>query len=599
MRSLCNGSIPKMALVLGGLLLAGGLTRSAGQAGQEAKTIAPFVLPDAAGKPWPLAKHKGQKATVVIFLGTQCPISNKYAPSLAELEKQYKVKGVQFVAVNSNLHDTAKDIAEHATKYRIPFPVLRDADQKVADRFGAQRVPAAYVLDAGLKVVYGGRIDDQFGIGFARAEPNRRDLIVALDELLAGKAVSQSSTPVAGCYITRAPQPKAAVTYAKEVSRILQNRCQECHRPGQMGPMPLLTYEDASSWAAMIREVVSDKRMPPWHADPKHGIFANDRSLTRTEYDTLLAWIDQGCPKGNNKDLPAERNFPASWSIGEPDLVVSMDRSYKVPAMAREGARPYEQFNGKTDLKGSVYVFKEDVYVRGIEIKPGAPEVVHHIVLWAMEPGGGFLGQVLATWVRGDRGTLYPEGSARKIAKGTTLRFQIWYTPNGFAQEDKSSVAFVLAKGRVTNVTHSKLLLNQNLAIPPGNRNYRLSKETLFDKEVLVYSLTPHMHLRGKSFDFEAIYPDGKRELLLSVPRYDFAWETKYVLAKPARLPAGTKLECVGVFDNSKDNPNNPDPTVMVFFGLHTWEEMLAAVVEYSYVGETGPRRFGRWRRGI
>jgi peroxiredoxin len=587
MRSLCNGTIPKVALVLGGLLLAGGLTRSAGQAGQDAKTIAPFVLPDAAGKPWSLADHKGQKATVVIFLGTQCPISNNYAPRLAELEKQYRDKGVQFVAVNSNHHDTAKDIADHAKKYSIPFPVLRDADQKVADRFGAQRVPAAYVLDGGLRVVYAGRIDDQFGIGFVRAEPNRRDLSVALDELLAGKAVSQSSTPVAGCYITRAPQPKAlaTVTYAKEVSRILQNRCQECHRPGQIGPMPLLTYEDASSWAAMIREVVSDRRMPPWHADPKHGTFTNDRSLSKTELDTLLAWIDHGCPKGEDKDLPAPRTFPAGWSIGVPDLVVSMPSGYKVPAKADKGGIPYQHIFVKTD-------WKEDVYVRGIECKPGAPEVVHHIVLYAVEDGKGFDGlSPLATWVPGDRGTLYSEGSARKIAKGTTLVFQMHYTPNGFAQEDKSSVAFVMAKGPVTNVMHSKILFNQNLAIPPGDSNYRLTKETVFEKEVLVYSLMPHMHLRGKSFEYAAIYPDGKRELLLSVPRYDFAWQTTYILAKPFRLPAGTKLECVGVFDNSKDNPNNPDPTVEVRWGLQTWQEMLAGVVEFSYVGETGPQK--------
>jgi thiol-disulfide isomerase/thioredoxin len=590
MRSLCNGSIPKMALVLGGLLLAGGLTHSAGQAGQEAKTIAPFVLLDTAGKPWSLDDHKGQKATVVIFLGTQCPISNKYAPRLAELEKQYKVKGVHFVAVNSNLHDTAKDIAEHAKKYGIPFPVLRDADQKVADCFGAQRVPAAYLLDADLKVVYGGRIDDQFGIGFVRAEPNRRDLIVALDELLAGKAVSQSSTPVDGSYITRAPQPKATVTYAKEVSRILQNRCQECHRPGQIGPMSLLTYEDASSWAATIREVVSDKRMPPWHADPRHGTFANDRSLTKTEYDTLLAWIDQGCPRGGRRDLPAPRTFPADWSIGVPDLVVSMPSSYKVPARAPKSGLADRYFFVKIDLK-------EDVYVRGIEFKPGAPDVVHHIVLYADAPGKPYDPySPLATWVRGDRGTLYPEGIGRKITKGTSLLLRIHYTPNGLAQEDKSSVAFVLAKGpvrrQVTNVMHSKILYNTftNLPIPPGGSNYRLSEVTRFDKEVLVYSLTPYMHLRGKSFEFTAIYPDGKRELLLSVPRYDFAWPTRYVLAKPARLPAGTKLECVGVFDNSKDNPNGPNPMVWVRGGLSP-QEMLAGVVEFSYVGETGPQK--------
>jgi peroxiredoxin len=577
-----------MTVVCVGTLLLGRLARTDGQPAQDGKSIAPFVLPDAAGKPWSLADHKGKKAYVVLFLGTQCPISNSYAPHLAELHGKYADKGVLFLAINSNHHDTAKEIGEHAKKYAIPFPVLCDVDQKIADGFGAERVPEAFVLDAAFKVVYHGRIDDQFGIGFTRPQPTRLDLAAALDEVLAGDKVSQPSTPVAGCYITRAPKAKAkaTVTYAKEVSRILQSRCQECHRPGQIGPMPLLTYDDASSWSAMIREVVSDKRMPPWHADPKHGKFTNDRSLTKAEYDTLLAWIDQGCAKGEDKDLPPPRKFPEGWSIGKPDTVLTMPTAFKVPAKAPKGGIPYQHFIVKTD-------FAEDTYVQAVECKPGAPAVVHHIVVYLAGPGGGgFDGtRPLGTWVPGDRGLRCPPGTARKIAKGSTLIFQMHYTPNGFAQEDKSSIGLVLAKDPPAKLMHSRIVFNMAFAIPPGADNYKVTGTTTFAKDVLLWNLMPHMHLRGKSFEYAAVYPDGKREVLLSVPRYDFGWQTTYELAQPVRLPAGTKLECVGHFDNSKENPNNPDPSVTVRWGLQTWQEMLAGVVDYSFVEEAQPKK--------
>ena len=423
-------------------------------------------------------------------------------------------------------------------------------------------------------------------------QPTRQDLVVALDEFLAGKKVSQPTTPVAGCYITRTPQPKgqATVTYAGEVSRILQNRCQECHRPGQIGPMSLLTYDDAANWSAMIREVVSDKRMPPWHADSKHGQFSNDRSLTKVEHDTLLTWIDQGCPKGDDKALPPPRKWATGWNIGTPDTIITMPKAYQVPAKAPPGGVPYQHFLAKK--------FEEDTYIEAIECKPGAPEVVHHMVLFVIGPGANLDGlNPLATWVPGDRGLRCPPGSARKIAKGSTLIFQMHYTPNGFAQEDKSSVALVYAK-KPSVVFHSKIIYNRDFVIPPGADNHKVTGGMTFDKEVILWNLMPHMHLRGKSFEYAVTYPDGKREVLLSVPRYDFAWQTTYILAKPVRLPAGTKLECVGFFDNSKANLNNPDPTATVRFGLQTWQEMLAGVIDYQEVEEgRKPRRSRVGRR--
>src|ERR1051325_2982576 len=289
------------------------------------KAIASFKLNDITGKPWSLDDCKDKKAIVVAFIGTQCPVNNAYMPRLVELEKTYRDKGVQFVAINANEHDTPAAIAAHAKKFGLTFPVLRDDKQLVANRFGAERHPIVFLLDDKHTVRYQGRIDDQYGIGYDRSKPSRQDLALAIDEVLAGKAVTTASPKVEGCFMTRVPaaKTKADVTYARDVSRIVQNRCQECHRPGQIGPMPLLTYDDVSNWALMIREVVADNRMPPWHADPKIGHFKNDRRLSSDERTKLLAWIDAGCPEGDGKDLPAPRKFADGWTIGTPDAVLT------------------------------------------------------------------------------------------------------------------------------------------------------------------------------------------------------------------------------------------------------------------------------------
>ena len=327
--------------------LAAGLLTSAPFAwANEARAVKNVRLKDTAGKVWSLDESKDAKALVVVFLGTQCPINNAYLPRLAELHGTYAAKGVAFYAINSNSHDSIEAIRAHHDKHKLPFPVLRDEGQVAAGRFDAERVPEAFVLDAERVIRYQGRIDDQHGIGYQRPQPTKRYVVDALEAVLDGKKVAVEKVCVEGCFITRAPKAKAdaTVTYAKHVAPILQSRCQECHRPGQIGPMPLLTHEDAASWAQMIKEVVTDKRMPPWHADGRYGKFMNDRSLSGSDRDTLLAWIDQGCPKGDDKDLPPPQKFAEGWKFGQPDAVFTMPREFLVPAQAPKGGVPYKNF---------------------------------------------------------------------------------------------------------------------------------------------------------------------------------------------------------------------------------------------------------------
>jgi peroxiredoxin len=573
-----------LAVLVGFLALAAAPFVVSGEKAPPAlgKKIADFTLTDVRdGKKVSPAELK-EKAVVVVFVGTECPINNAYMPRLVELHQEFSKKGVAFLAVNANSQDTPERVAKHAKDHELPFQVLKDAGNVVADLFEAKRTPEAFVLDGERKVRYRGRIDDQYGIGISRPKPTRRDLAEALDEVLAGKTVTTAATEAPGCQIARLVKSKEAgrVTYAKEVSRILQNRCQECHRPGQIGPMSLLEYDDAVAWSETIREVVQEGRMPPWYADPAHGKFQNDRRLPQAEKDALLTWIEGGCPKGDARDLPKPKEFADGWRIGKPDAVIRMAEEFEVPAKSPQGGVPYQRFEVDPG-------FTEDKWVSRAEAKAGAPSVVHHILIYVVHPGETFdprvPGRVLCGVAPGDTALNLPDGVAKRIPKGSKLIFEMHYTPDGKARKDRSSVALIFAKGPPEREAITRGVGNPRFQIPAGADDYKVESWFTFEEDGHVLGFMPHMHLRGKAFTYEAIHPDGKREVLLSVPRYNFAWQNSYRLEKAYPMPKGSKLHCVAHFDNSDKNPNNPDPTKAVHWGDQTWEEMMIGWTEYVY----------------
>jgi peroxiredoxin len=586
--------LTSLALLLGGIVAFAALPGY----GDDPKTapaprkVTAFSLKDPRDqKTVALADLKDKKAVVVVFLGTECPVSNQFVPVLAKLHEEYAAKGVAFVGVNANRQDTTERVAEHAKKNELPFPVVKDIGNKVADDFGARRTPEAFVLDPSGKVLYQGRIDDQFGVGWQRpGKPTRRDLAEALDEVLAGKPVSVAAAPVSGCLIARAAPPKAEgeITYTKHVAPILQKNCQACHRPSQIGPMALLTYDDAAAWADTIREVVSDNRMPPWHADPRHGKWSNDRSLPKQDRETLLAWVDGGKVKGDPKDLPPAKEFPDGWMIGKPDLILTMPTAFEVPAETPPRGVPYKYFTIETD-------FKEDRWVERAEAKPGAAGVVHHIVAFIAPPDEPVRadkpGSVLCGTAPGDMPLILKPGHAKKIPAGSKIVLQMHYTPNGKAAKDRSSVGIIFAKEPPKQRVQTNMLIPQEFArrqdkIPAGDGNYKMEVTYEFPRDAHLVSFMPHMHLRGKDFLYEATYPDGKTEVLLSVPRYDFSWQSAYRCAEPLAMPKGTKLRCVAHFDNSDKNPNNPDASKPVFWGDQTWEEMMVGWHDFYWDDE-------------
>ena len=376
---------------------------------------------------------------------------------------------------------------------------------------------------------------------------------------------------------------KANSTFTKDVAPIIYNRCIECHRTGEIAPMSLLTYQEVRPWAKSIRQRVVERQMPPWSADPHYGKFSNDPSLSQKEIDTIVAWVDAGAPKGDDKDMPPAPKFVSGWTIGKPDVVLEMQEEYSVPA---DGTVPYLYFTIPTG-------FKEDKWVSAMEIKPGDRGVVHHVIAFVSDPGasgrrGGAAGE--AQQGRGQLGGITPNktgiffgpGTARLIKAGSNIVFQMHYTTNGVATKDRTSIGLVFTKEPPTKTLVTGNAMNARFVIPAGDGNHEVKSSTTFKEDVHLTSFMPHMHFRGKDFIYTAVYPDGRSEVLLSVPKYDFNWQLTYIPEKPIALPKGTRLDCVAHFDNSTRNKFNPDPSKEVRWGDQTWEEMMIGWFSYT-----------------
>jgi peroxiredoxin len=552
-----------------------GLPAGPAEAPPAGPRVEAFEARDYRGGLHRLDDWRDRPLVAVVFLGTDCPLAKLYGPRLAALAREFEGRGVAFVGIDSNQNEALSALSRYARQHHIPFPLLKDVGNVIADRFGAERTPEVFVLDQKRVVRYRGRIDDQYGVGVHRARASRRDLAVALEELLAGKAVSVPVTAPAGCLISRvsARSGGVAVTYCRDVAPIFQQHCQICHRPGQVAPFALTTYREAAGWAPTIQEVLEDGRMPPWHANPRYGQFANDPSLSPREKQLVLDWIQDDCPEGNPKDLPAPPRFSEEWNIPGPDLVVSMPEPFTVPA---EGVIEYRYFAVDPG-------FKEDRWVEAAEIRPGNRAVVHHCNVFLQPPGTDDLGETgalgsycLAAMAPGTPPTTFPPGTAKRIPAGWRLVFVVHYTAVGSVQTDQTRIGLKFADPKaVKKEVATKLMYDLDLCIPPHEAGHRVAQTWQVNRDVEVLALFPHMHLRGRSFRYEALYPDDTAEVLLDVPRYDFNWQHRYVLAEPKRLPAGTRLRCTAVYDNSAANPANPDPSATVRAGTQSWDEMF------------------------
>jgi len=535
------------------------------------------------GKETELSELRGEGVLVLAYTGVGCPISSRYAPRLSSLASRYSKRGVTFVGVNASPQDSREAIAKERAELRLALPVLRDVRQELTRELGAKTTTEVFVFDEEGTLRYRGAVDDQYSLGAAKPEPSENYLRDALDAVLADRAPEKAETEAPGCLLTLLPEEELpeAVTWSRDVAPIVQQNCEVCHRPGQVGPFPLQTYEQAQGWGKMIASVVAERRMPPWNASEEFdGHFVNQRSLTAKEREKIQKWVQDGMPRGNPKEDPAPRSFPEGWRIGEPDAVFQpthrmwtgepiAEHGFEVPT---EGVVDYQFFVAKTD-------YDEDRWIQAMEIVPGAPDVVHHVLIGVHDPTKGpfrddHLLSYLAVAVPGDTPSIFPEGYAKLLPKGASLVFQLHYTPNGKARTDISRLGVVFAEEPPIFEVVSEALIDTGIRIPAGAENHEVRGEFTFTEDTGILSFFPHMHTRGKDFRYVAHYPDGTSEDLL-FSNYDFNWQESYIYEDPKLLPAGTRVECIAHYDNSDGNPNNPDPKKDVLWGDQTWEEMF------------------------
>lgn len=577
--------------------------------GPIGKQIADFRLRDYHGKEHSLSEHADREVIVVAFLGVECPLVKLYAPRLQELARRYEAQGVTFLGVNSNRQDQPTKIGAFAQRAGLTIPILKDPDNAVADQFGALRTPEVFVLDRERVIRYWGRIDDQYGfttgVGYGKKEVTRHDLAEALDELLADKPVSIAVTPAPGCHIGRTPKvtPHGEVTYSNQIARIMNDRCVQCHRPGQIGPFPLTSYEETVGWGEMIREVVDQNRMPPWHANPEHGHFANDPRLTANEKQLLATWVENGMPEGDAAQLPEPAAFADGWGIPQPDAIYYIDDEPFV--VQAEGVIDYQYFVVDPG-------YTQDVWLKAFECRPGNYAVVHHIIAFIQEPGGkrtqvpayvpgkdaplptevcgeyrGAGGERSGGASQTSRGaqvgyapgmppTNYQDGWGLRVPAGSKFVFQMHYTAAGTEQLDRSCLGVVFADpASIQHEVQGGVCGSLSFVIPPHDSDFVVQADRKFRRDTLLVGFMPHLHVRGTAFRYEAVYPDGRTEILLDVPRYDFNWQLWYQPVEPVLMPKGSRLVCTAHYDNSEDNPYNPDANAEVRFGEQTWDEMM------------------------
>ena len=369
-------------------------------------------------------------------------------------------------------------------------------------------------------------------------------------------------------------------TFSQHIAPILFQRCVECHRPGEAAPMSLTSYQEARPWAKAIKQAVLTHAMPPWLADPHYGEFGNARRLTDSEIRTLTAWADNGAPQGDPKQTPAVPHFETGWNIGKPDVVIDIGRDFDIPA---QGTVAYQYFTVPDK-------FTEDKWVEAAEIRPGQRSLIHHILVFIQEPvrdqeqqrSSGGLGNLLVGYAPGEQPARFDPGTARLVKAGSKLTFQVHYTPNGKPATDRSYIGLKFAKEPPKFRAITASATNRQFLIPAGDPNYEVKSTWTARQDITLLGIMPHMHVRGKDFKYTIVYPDGREEVLLNVPRYDFNWQLQYELKSPLTLPKGTRIDCVAHYDNSPNNKYNPDPTQDVKWGDQTWQEMMMGFFTYS-----------------
>ena len=529
----------------------------------------------------------GQKASVLLFITHDCPIANAYAPEIKRICTDYQLKGVSVFVVYVDPSLSAEQARKHAAEFGYTCPQILDAAHTLVKTLSARTTPEAFVVSPDGKTLYRGRIDDRYiTFGKSRGEPTQRDLRQALDEVLAGKAVTTASTEAVGCFIdTTATASSQPVTFNKDIAPIVYRNCAVCHHAGEVAPFTLTSFDDVKKRAKQIGVITEMRVMPPWKAEPGFGEFRDERRLSDAEIAKIQAWVAGGAVEGDAADKIEPQKYSEGWQLGEPDLIVKMPEGYTVAA---EGRDVFRCFVLPLNLD-------EDKYVRAVEYRPSNRTVVHHALFFLdtsgaarkkdeADPGPGFSSfggpgflpsGGLGGWAPGAMPEALPDGMARLLKKGSDLVIQTHFHPTGKPEIEQSTVGIYFAKKKPDRIVTGVSLSNRNIDIPAGKSDYKISATFTTPVDIDVVGLAPHAHLVCKDMKANAELPDGTKKPLIWIKDWDFNWQGEYQYLNPVKLPKGTVITMDYIYDNSKENTRNPNnPPQEVKFGEQTTNEM-------------------------
>jgi len=557
---------------------------------QTDNSVDDFALLDQDGKFHELYYYSDKKAIVLISQGIGCPIVQKSIPYLRKLKESLGPQGVVFLMINANPQDDRDSIKKESLEYGNTIPILEDKSQVVTESLKIKRTAEAVVIDpSNWTIIYRGAINSQLGYDTETFGIHHEYLKDAINAVLQHRPVHESETSVKGCLFNiTGPQHTDSPSFNEDVVPILSNKCIQCHVKGGIAPWSMDNYEKVKGWGTMIREVLRTQRMPPWQADPIYGEFKEDLSLSPQELRTLVHWVEQGSQNGENKDLLAQvpRSDPDGWVLGQPDLIFKLKEEQQVLPFGGSDQFKFIEADKPVD---------DDLWVRGIYWRPSNARIVHHGNLvvetpaqkdfqkdWFHNSGMDLeTGQLIDGYSPGTGPFILPEGTGFFLPKGARLLFRMHYIPTGKPERDRTQIGLYLYKKRPAHVLSVLVISNRSLKIPPGASEYKMRASHVFKDKVTLFAIQPHMHYRGRSMGVQVTYPDGKSEVLLSVPNYKFRWQHRYILKVPKILPAGSCISIEGTYDNSAQNPDNPDPSQEVVYGPLSKNEMFICILFY------------------
>ena len=537
-----------------------------------------------------------KKAIVLVFLSTECPISNGYLPRLNALADQFKNRGAQLFGVISDSSVTRAEAIAHRKKYGIHFPVLFDASGELLQKLRPTHVPQAFVLSVDAKVVYSGLIDDEYAaIGRKRAIFRNHYLSDAVQAVTRGRLPKTRTTQAIGCLIEGVDEKTVSsrITYCRDIAPIIQAHCATCHRPGEAAPFPLLSFKDVAKRSRQIVAVTSSRLMPPWKPEPGFGHFRDERRLSKRELKLIADWSQGGKSYGNSADLPPTPIFSSGWQLGKPDLILRMPREFQIPA---KGPDILQHFVIPTGLT-------ENRLVAAVEFRPGNPRVAHHCAMFLDTNGAarkldaasnklgynGFGGPgfipngTLGNWLPGSVPQRLPVNSGRLLPRGADLVLQMHYQRTGKAETDRSTIGIFFAPRSARRIISEFQVMETNLRIPAGVKRFHHRATYILPVDIMLFDAAPHMHLLGREMKVTAISPGGKTKPLIWIRDWDFNWQGQYTFSKPIRLRRGTKIIVDSWLDNSTSNKLNPNsPLKDVLWGEQTTDEMPLCQFRYT-----------------